>query len=158
LTEINPDTGKVVKTFAATGEPTDLAAGDGALWVASSPVVNGVTENGAGDAAVSRVDPVSNAVGKTVRLPGTPELELGQTLGVSGLTVGAGAVWAVDPDGSISRIAPTTGSIAGHVATTGASAIASGSAGIWFLESAPDGPKVARIDPHTNRVGQVIPV
>ena len=36
ITHIDPATRRVVKTFATTGEPTDLAAGDGALWVGSA--------------------------------------------------------------------------------------------------------------------------
>ena len=76
-------------------------------------------------------------------------------MGFPGIAVGAGAVWAINPDQTISRIDPKTGV---RVATVNAraSTIAAGDAGVWFVDA--DRSAVTRIDPRTNRVGQTIPV
>ena len=158
ITRINPATGRVVKTFAISGEPTDLAVGSNAIWVASGGAGNGLVESRAASAVVSRVDPVSAEVTRTFHLPGPPGAQdLSQTLGVSGLAIGRGAVWAVDSDGSISRITDGTGPLA-RIKVAGATAIAVGDAGVWFLTTVANSPAVARIDPRTNTVTQVIPV
>ena len=49
ITHIDPATRRVLKTFATSGEPTDLAAGDGALWVGSAAAGRGLIESGAAD-------------------------------------------------------------------------------------------------------------
>src|SRR5262249_10971683 len=136
ITHIDPATRRVLKTFATTGEPTDLAAGDGALWVGSAPVGRGLIESGADTVAVSRVDPASAAVTHTVRLPASSGADApAQTFGVSAIAVGRRAVWAVGPDGSISRIAPATGALVARVDPARANAIAAGDAGVWFVTS-----------------------
>ena len=159
ITHIDPATRRVVKTFAATGEPTDLAAGDGALWVGSASAGKGLIESGAATVAVSRVDPASTAVTNTAHLPGpSGAYAPSHTFGVSGIAVGRRAVWAVDPDGSISRIEPATGSLVARVEHATAMAIAVGDAGVWFVTWSRGAPAIASVDPHTNRVGQMIPV
>jgi DNA-binding beta-propeller fold protein YncE len=160
ITHIDPATRRVLKTFATTGEPTDLAAGDGALWVGSASAGKGLIESGAATVAVSRVDPASTEVTKTARLSGSSGAAEapGQTFGVSAIAVGPQAVWAIDPDGSISRIEPATGSLVARVDPARAIAIAAGDAGVWFVTSTRGAPAVARVDPHTNRIGQTIPV
>jgi branched-chain amino acid transport system substrate-binding protein len=71
--------------------------------------------------------------------------------------VGAGAVWAANPDGSISRIDPDTGRLDATIETGGGAwTIAAGDEGVWFLE--PDVTGVGKIDPRTNRVTRTIPV
>ncbi len=116
-----------------SGEPTDLAVGSNAIWVASGGAGRGLIESGAASAVVSRVDPVSAEVTRTFHLSGPPGAwGSGETLGVSGLAIGRGAVWAVDSDGSISRIANGTGPLA-RIRATEARAIAVGDAGVWFL-------------------------
>ena len=158
ITRIDPATGRVVKTFAVSGEPTDLAVGDDAIWVASGAAGKGLVESRAASAVVSRVDPVSTEVTRTFHLPGPPGfLESSQTLGIGGLAIGRGSVWAVDSDGSISRITNGTGPLV-RISVTGARAIAVGDAGVWFLTTIGNSPAVARIDPGTNKVAQVIPV
>ncbi|HYP22465.1 MAG TPA: hypothetical protein VEV43_02730 [Actinomycetota bacterium] len=71
-------------------EPTEVAVGDGALWVSN-----------AGDGTVSRIDPVSNEV-VTVPLSGAPgDLAVGE----------GGEVWAASPElGAVQRIDPVTSS------------------------------------------------
>jgi DNA-binding SARP family transcriptional activator/ABC-type branched-subunit amino acid transport system substrate-binding protein len=158
ITRLNPSTHTVIKTFAASGEPTEIAAGDGALWVGSGTPVKGLIETSATTSELSRVDPSSTAVLSTTHLYDQPRLvAISPTLGASLLAVAPGAVWAVDPDGSITRINAASGARMAHVETTGASAIAVGDAGVWFLTNAADGtPEIAQVDPRTNRVGQVI--
>ena len=163
ITRIDPATRRVVKVFATSAAPTDLAVGDGAIWVGGAVPGRGLIESGADTVAVSRVDPASTAVTGAAHLFNLQSLadstlNFAQTLGLSGIAIGARAVWAIDPDGSISRVDPATGSLVGRVDATGATAIAAGDAGVWFLTSVQGSPAVARVDPRTNSVGQVIPV
>ena len=150
ISRIDPKTRKVVKRFEIGGVPSDIAAGAGALWVGKG----GGPENN-GTVSVSRVDPSTYRVTRTVRLPDTASGSQWPTVGFPGIAVGAGAVWAINPDQTISRIDPTTG---GRVATVDAraSTIAAGDAGVWFVDA--DRSAVTRIDPRTNRVSQTIPV
>ena len=77
---------------------------------------------------------------------------------MSAIAVGRRAVWAVDPDGSISRIEPATGCWSRASIPHGPCAISVGDAGVWFVTSIGGAPAVASVDPHTNRVGQTIAV
>jgi YVTN family beta-propeller protein len=148
ISRIDPKTKKVVKRFEIGGVPSDIAAGAGALWVG-----NGGGPQNNGTVSISRVDPRSNRITRTVRLPDTTSGGRWPSVGFPGIAVGAGAVWAINPDQTISRIDPKTG---GRVATIHARAttIAAGDAGVWFVDS--DRPAVQQIDPRTNRVGQTI--
>lgn len=148
ISRIDPETKKVVKRFGIGGVPSDIAAGAGALWVGTG---GGLQTNGT--VSISRVDPRSNRITRTVRLPDTANGSQWPSVGFPGIAVGAGAVWAINPDQTISRIDPKTG---GRVATVDAraSTIAAGDAGVWFVDS--DRPAVTQIDPRTNRVGQTI--
>ena len=48
--------------------------------------------------------------------------------------MGAGAVWAVNPDGNVSRIDPESGRLDATIETGGeAQTIAAGDEGVWFL-------------------------
>ena len=161
ITRIDPATRKVLKTFATSGVPTDLAAGDGALWVGSGvAVVRGLVTNSGQTVAVARIDPATTIVTKTAHLSGSASLDgdTGPTFGVSAIAVAPGAVWVVDPDGSISRIDPQSGSVVARVEPGRATAIAAGNAGVWFVTTSHGTPAVARIDPRTNTVEQIIPV
>ena len=148
ISRIDPKTKKVVKRFGIGGVPSDIAAGAGALWVG-----NGAGQQSNGTVSISRVDPRSNRITRTVRLPDTASGSQWPSVGFPGIAVGAGAVWAINPDQTISRLDPKTG---GRVATVDAraSTIAAGDAGVWFVDA--DRPAVTQIDPGTNRVGQTI--
>ena len=145
ITHIDPSTGRVVKTFATGGTPTDLAAGDGELWIGTATLQRSLIEPTGVHAAVSRVDPASTEVGSAY-LPAPIGVDV-QTPGVSGITVERRAVWVVDPDGSISRIAPATGALLDRIETIRASAIAAGDMGVWFLTTFRGSPAVATIEP-----------
>lgn len=148
VSRVDPKTKKVVKRFGIGGVPSDIAAGAGGLWVGKG---GGAQNNGT--VSISRVDPRSDRITRTVRLPDTASGGRWPSVGFPGIAVGAGAVWAINPDQTISRIDPKTGR---RVATVKAraSTIAAGDAGVWFVDS--DRPAVTQIDPRTNRVGQTI--
>jgi Receptor family ligand binding region len=69
--------------------------------------------------------------------------------------VGAGAVWARNPDDTTSRLDPESGE---HVETidAGTATVAAGREGVWFVPW--DRPSVRRIGLRTNRVTQTIPI
>jgi ABC-type branched-subunit amino acid transport system substrate-binding protein/DNA-binding beta-propeller fold protein YncE len=150
ISRIDPETKEVTGRFRTRGVPTDLAAGAGALWVG-----NGGGEVGNFTVSISRVDPKTRAITRTVRLGDQTDSVFTPTFnwGFPGIAVGAGAVWATNPARSISRIDPATGRI---VATVDAEAgsIVAGDEGVWVI----GGPGVMRIDPRTNRVGERIPI
>jgi len=147
VSRLDPETGQVADTFQTGRRPTDLAAGAGAVWVGNASEA-GATES------VSRVDPGSTAVTRTVRLPSPPGGSSAFSAGFPGIAVGAGAVWAANPDSTVSRIDPETGRI---VATIDAEAktIAAGKEGVWLVGY---DNKLTRIDPRTNRVADRIAV
>ena len=75
------------------------------------------------------------------------------------IAVGAGAVWAANPDGSVSRIDAETGRIVATIDTDASAwTIAAGDGGVWFLGSDEPSTAVTRIDPRRNRVTRRIPV
>jgi ABC-type branched-subunit amino acid transport system substrate-binding protein/DNA-binding beta-propeller fold protein YncE len=152
VTRIDPATKKITATVDTPGTPTQLAAGAGALWVGKSGgrFVNTTV-------GISRVDPRSNRVTHTIRLPDTTggDTFASPDTGFAQIAVGAGAVWARAPDDSISRIDPETGEIVATIGA-GASTLAAGREGVWFVPL--DRPSVKRIDPRTNRVVQTIPI
>jgi branched-chain amino acid transport system substrate-binding protein len=159
VSKIDPETREVVDTFGTGGRTTDLAVGGGAVWVG-----NGVREPGPFSvtytASISRLDPDTTSERWTEQLPGftqTPAaISSGEerVLGVSQLAVGAGAVWAINPDRTVSRLDPDDGRRIATVPVTAGSAIAAGDEGVWVLSG--DETHVLRIDPRTNEIGQRI--
>ena len=153
VSRIDAGTKRLVKTFKTGGRPTDLAAGAGAVWVGNA---------GGGDfvyrtVSVSRVDPDSTEVTRTVKLPDHGESSKPPSVGFPQLAVGAGAVWAIDPDPNVSRIDPRTGRIIATIdSRVEPSTIAAGAEGVWFLSW--QNSSVMRIDPRRNRVAQTIPI
>jgi ABC-type branched-subunit amino acid transport system substrate-binding protein len=145
LSRIDPETKKVVKRFRLRHAPRDIAAGAGAVWVK-------------GDGTLARIDPDTGEATRTVNLPET--VDSGdlpfQNWGFPQVAVGAGAVWAINGDRTVSRIDPDTGRRVARIVVDAAT-IAAGREGVWFI-SADDTRAVTRIDPRTNRVGQKIPV
>jgi branched-chain amino acid transport system substrate-binding protein len=100
------------------------------------------------------MDPKTGRITRTVPLRG--EQGSYPVAGTPRIAVGAGAVWATNPDGSVSRIDPETGRLEATIAKgTGAWTVAAGKEGVWFLG---DFSGVARIDPRTNRVARTIPI
>ena len=142
VSRVDPRTGEVIRTFEPRGHPTDIAAGAGALWIGTGP---GHTTR------VSRVDPSTTRVTRRVRLPGAD----GTTSeGFPMIAVGAGAVWAIDPDENVSRLDARSGRRVATVALpNGARTIGAGDGGVWV--GGWDN-TLTPIDPRTNRTGEPI--
>jgi YVTN family beta-propeller protein len=146
VSRVDPNTGEVVGTVEPPGVPTDIAAGGGALWIGTSrgDDVNRTTR-------IARVDPGTGKVTRTVELPDSSRGEAGGPVpGFPRIAVGDGAVWAINPDETISRIDPETGRLVAKVPTPeiGARTLAAGDAGVWVLGWANS---MVRIAPRTNR-------
>ena len=146
VSRVDPRTGDVIRSFKPRGRPTDIAAGAGALWIGSGP---GATHR------VSRVDPATGEPTRTVRLPGGSDEGGGNfNAGFPGIAVGAGAVWAINPDGTVSRLDPASGRrVAVVPGPDGAEAIAAGDVGVWVISGVNT---ISRIDPRTNRMRKPI--
>jgi ABC-type branched-subunit amino acid transport system substrate-binding protein/DNA-binding beta-propeller fold protein YncE len=149
VSQIDPDTKEVVKTLKPGGTPSEIAAGEGALWIGNAggrDVTNPMV-------SVSRIDPASSKVTRTVNLPGAGSDVL-PSAGLPRLAVGGGAVWAINPDGSVSRIDPKRERLERIDLEFPAWTIAAGDAGIWFL-SVDRGSSVFGIDPRTHNVSEI---
>ena len=146
VSRVDPRTGEVIRSFEPRGRPTDIAAGAGALWIGGGP---GATHR------VSRVDPATGEPTRTVRLPGGGEPGAGDfSEGFPGIAVGADAVWAINPDSTVSRLDPASGRRVAVVrGTDGAGPIAAGDAGVWVISGENT---IAQIDPRTNRMRKAI--
>jgi ABC-type branched-subunit amino acid transport system substrate-binding protein/streptogramin lyase len=138
VSRVDPRTGAVIRTFEPGGRLTDIAAGAGALWIGSGP---GYTRR------VSRVDPETAEATHTERLHGE-DGSFGD--GMPMIAVGAGAVWAINPDGTVSRLDPESGRLLATIRPRpeGPYGIAVGDAGVWLLV---EENVIVRIDPRTNR-------
>jgi branched-chain amino acid transport system substrate-binding protein len=146
---VDPETGKLVDSFETQPRPTDIAAGAGAIWV-------GYGSRAGATSRIARIDPDSTAVTRTVRLQSPPGGSSSFNAGFPNIAVGAGAVWAGNPDGTLSRLDPRTGRIVATItAGTDVKTIAAGDAGVWLV-GFDNG--VVRIDPRTNRVAERIEV
>jgi branched-chain amino acid transport system substrate-binding protein len=160
ISKIDPDTNEVVKTFGTGGETTDLAVGEGAVWVGNGARTPGPLAL-VHTASISRLDPETTlATAPAAALPELPENPAAvsaaesKTLGVSQLAVGAGAVWAINPDRTVSRIDAETGARVKTIQIKAGGAIAAGAEGVWAFSD--EAPHVLRIDPRTNRVDRTI--
>jgi YVTN family beta-propeller protein len=86
---LDPASNRLVDDVGVGATPTDVAVGEGAVWVTN-----------ADDRSVSRIDPVKRTLVQTIT-------EVGNS--PSGIAVGNGAVWVVNSlDSSVSRIDPGT--------------------------------------------------
>ena len=133
----------VIARVEVTGNPQRLTFGYGAVWVTNA---NGT---------VSRIDPASNRVTATIRMPRPghhPEA----------IATGAGMVWVAASAGSVWRIDPASNRVVGKVDTGRLLYKPIGLAveddAVWMVCCANAAPgrhrdgKLIRIDPSTNRV------
>jgi serine/threonine-protein kinase len=150
VSRIDPKADAVTQRIATTGIVTDIAAGAGALWLGRGHRTLG---NGFITGGVSRIDPRTGRVTHTVTLPNRGVNADGASFnwGYPNLVVGAGAVWVINPNQTISRLDPRTGART-KTFDVHAGRIAAGPESVWFL----NGDVVTRIDPRTDRVGQTI--
>jgi ABC-type branched-subunit amino acid transport system substrate-binding protein/tRNA A-37 threonylcarbamoyl transferase component Bud32 len=149
VARIDPESKAVTGRLPIRGVPTDLAAGGGALWIGRG----GGGYSGYITVGISRVDPRTGRVTRTIRLPNRKDSQYSAPFnwGHHNIVVGAGGVWAINPDQTISRIDPATGRLLATIDVQ-AEGIAAGPEGVWFLHEG----AVRRIDPRTNRLGQTI--
>jgi branched-chain amino acid transport system substrate-binding protein len=156
VSRIDPETRKVVKTFGTGQTPTDIAVGGGAVWIGNAP---GPGEDIAYTASVSRIDPQSSVVTRTLRLPppAKDDFPPGEVLpGVSQLAVEQGTLWAINPNFTVSRFQAATGDLVATVPVRAGGAIAAGKEGVWVVGDANTSVSVTRINTRTNRPGQTI--
>ncbi len=131
--ELDPDTGRLVKQFDPNAGPTGIDFGGDAVWVTGneSDTVTRIDATGlttpiavghgpgaiavgdgsvwvvdSDDNAVVRIDPTTAAVTATIRVGDSP----------NGLAVGDGSVWVANSgDGTVTRIDATTGTPAATI-------------------------------------------
>jgi YVTN family beta-propeller protein len=127
VSRIDPST-RAVKTFGTGGVPLDVAVGEGGLWVGNGSRGHAQFV-GPSATSVARLDPQTNGLRASVALPTRRQGRLNTN--ADHLAVGAGSVWAVGPDFSVSRIDPGRTEIVGHVASVAAEAVAAGTEGVW---------------------------
>jgi len=152
VSRIDPETKEVTESFDTPGVPSELAVGEGALWVGIAAGRQGANAT----VRVARMDKDNGRVTGTARLRGDQGVY--PVAGTPRLAVGEGAVWAVNPDGSVSRLDPESGRLVTTIETKNlAWTIAAGDEGVWYLGF--DGPTgVTEIDTRRNRQGRTIPV
>lgn len=135
---IDPRANKVVSQVANVGvRPGSIAVGDGSVWVASLA-----------DATLSRIDPGTRTLARTITLNATP----------TGIAVGQGAVWVADgADGTLLKVSPvydavvnTISGLAGPVRVSGGQrgSVALGDGSVWVAYGST---AVDRVNPTTNR-------
>lgn len=179
---IDPLTGRLIDDVPVGARPGDLAAGDGAIWVANrddnsvsqiDPASRRVLSTTAPGTAVDglavdthglwvsdirrsvsvRIDPAFRSVADTIRIaPSAPFLPAGGPV-----AVGAGAVWVGNGRASIIRIDPATSTVRARIDVgNNPVAIAVGQGGVWVADD--DDNTVTRIDPASNAVIATVPV
>lgn len=140
---IDPSTNRVVATIAVGAAPSEVAFTPGAVWIGNHH-----------GGSVSRIDPRTNAVVATVRVGPS-----GRS-GPGGVAAAAGAVWVgVHNLNSVVRIDPTTNEVVAKIPMPEGVESCGGVGGdgrdVWISEGGCGG-RVARIDPATNKVVDVL--
>jgi branched-chain amino acid transport system substrate-binding protein len=154
VSRIDPQTREVLKTFSTGQTPTDIAVGEGAVWIGNAPRRG---EDISYTASVSRIDPQSSVVTRTLRLPPPRKNDFppaGVLPGVSQLALAQGTLWAINPDFTVSRIQAATGDLVATVPVRAAGAIAAAAEGVWVVGDT--AVSVTRINTRTNKPGQTI--
>jgi len=144
---------KAQKTFSVGTTPTDLAVGEGSVWIGNGVVNPTSGFPGPVLSSVSRVDPDTFGVLGKSTLPAKGD---GGLPGDS-LVVGNGAIWAINPDLTISRLDPRSGNVVARVRTS-VLEIAAGLDGVlWGLKPPPEAALI-RVSPRSNAVTATIPI
>jgi hypothetical protein len=155
LLRLDPETGLRVASIPVGWWPSSVALGAGSVWVADS-IGDGsrLKHHLPGlEGAVTRIDPATNQVLATIRLPG-----------VESLAVAGGAVWATTLSRGaelLSRIDPRSDRVVAKLRIPGvAGPLAVGGGKLWALTWFADPSEHARIseiDPRSDRlVGSVL--
>src|SRR5215218_1262275 len=150
VARIDPSADTVARTFSTASIPTDLAVGAGAIWVGNGfrePGLNGTFR----PESVSRIDPETTDVVATIPLHrgrAGPYVQ-GDAIVQQHIAVSEDAVWAINPDLTVSRIDPRVNRVVARITEVKALTIAAGEGRVWIVD---DGGSVAEIDPRANRV------
>lgn len=136
-TRIDAQTNAILSKVRVAQDPTGVATGDGALWVA-----------GRSATAITRVDAVSGKVAARIPTPETARY----------VAVGAGAVWAASNESpTIWRIDPRSNKVVASISLSDTpNGIAATAAGVWVLGATND--RVVRINPRSNKVAGYTPI
>jgi YVTN family beta-propeller protein len=112
------------------GSPSELATGEGAVWVANTD-----------DQTVSRIDPATRTVRQTISVGSGP----------GAIAAGAGGVWVANSlDGTLSWISPASNRVVRTIAVgNGPSGVCVGGGAVWVADA--DDSTVLRIDPRSGR-------
>ena len=154
ISRIDQKTRRIVKTFATGGLPTDLAFGSGSLWVGTGTLTKPGLAGIAYTSRVERIDPDTYLPLASIRLPSGPAI--GSWWPGTKLAAYGGSLWAINPDGTVSKIDAATNRVAlRRVPVTDTGAIAAGKEGVWVTRHSSS---VTRIAPRTGRIGQTISV
>ena len=136
--------------FGVGATPTDVVAADGGLWVGSG--VAEASDVGVQTSRLLRVDAETQTVRNRLDLP-APRSE-GPNGAPGQIAVGAGAVWALNGGGELSRIDAVTGQRGPRPRTLRLRSIAADARSVWAI--AADDPVVVRIDANSGRVASRI--
>jgi peptide/nickel transport system substrate-binding protein len=131
------DDGKLVAAGSVAASPTEIAAGDGSLWVTSTD-----------EQTVSRVDPDTGNVLQTIPVGS----------GSSGIAADDHGVWAANSiAGNVSRIDPRTNAVVQTIPLGGAPiAVALGPGSVWIANR--DSQTISRLDSRTGDRTARIPI
>lgn len=137
----------VVETSTKVHAPSNVAIGEGAVWVISF-----------WDGTVTRIDPSTSSVAGTVELELPREIAPGDRQFLpTHASAGEGAVWVSTGRGAVVRIDPETNQVAATITTPGDATgdLVTGEGAVWVTQNVFG---VYRIDPATNRVVDEIPI
>jgi peptide/nickel transport system substrate-binding protein len=132
---VDPGSSRLVADVDVGTRPTDVAVGEGAVWVTN-----------AADGTVDRIDPNTRTVRQTVRVGNGPD----------GIAVGAGSIWVANGlDGTVSRIDPRSSDVTQTISVgNGPSGIAVGVGKVWVVNR--DDQTLLRIEPATGKIDRTI--
>jgi DNA-binding SARP family transcriptional activator/ABC-type branched-subunit amino acid transport system substrate-binding protein len=155
VTRIDAQRRRVAASIRVDPAPIDLAFGADALWL-----VNGRRTTGSGlvgfayPTSVSRLDPSSFVSTGTVVLPGSAaNVTFDSPPGTTAFAFADGAIWAIGPDQSVSRIDAATMKRVTTITGLRAVAVAASQGAVWVDDG---NTRLIRIDPRTNRETQRI--
>jgi len=143
VSRIDADSNRFAGTMTVGDAPTEIAAGDGSIWVVNS-----------NDQTLSLIDPATDEVTASRSIGGPP----------TGVAFGSGSAWVTTQfgltsgnQGAVLRFDPDQPGVSKIIELgNGVSAIAAGERAIWTTNSIRN--TLVRIDPDTSQVAQTIPV
>ena len=134
LQRIDPETNRLVATIPVGPDPSDVAVGEGAVWVGDSA-----------DRTVLQIDPDSNALTRTIATAGD----------AVSAAAGLGSVWvANNAEATLVQIDPRKGAITQILSLFGAyggGPVAVGEGSVWVATHHHAG-SLWRIDPHSKAI------